>query len=111
MTDISGKTVLVVGAGRGLGRGIAGSFAEAGADVIAVARTEAALAQLAATHSTVITQVADAADPAVAWSLIDQHSPDALILVAGANPVMRPLQHHTWDTFSVNWHTDVKIAF
>ena len=28
-----------------------------------------------------------------------------------ANPVMRPLQHQTWGTFSVNWHTDVKIAF
>jgi NAD(P)-dependent dehydrogenase (short-subunit alcohol dehydrogenase family) len=25
--------------------------------------------------------------------------------------VMRPLQHQTWETFSVNWHTDVKIAF
>jgi NAD(P)-dependent dehydrogenase (short-subunit alcohol dehydrogenase family) len=24
---------------------------------------------------------------------------------------MRPLQHQTWETFSVNWHTDVKIAF
>ena len=34
-----------------------------------------------------------------------------MILVAGANPVMRPLQHQTWETFSVNWHADVKIAF
>ena len=25
--------------------------------------------------------------------------------------MMRPLQHQTWETFSVNWHTDVKIAF
>jgi NAD(P)-dependent dehydrogenase (short-subunit alcohol dehydrogenase family) len=24
---------------------------------------------------------------------------------------MRPLQHQTWETFSVNWQTDVKIAF
>ena len=24
---------------------------------------------------------------------------------------MRPLQHQTWETFSVNWHTDVRIAF
>jgi NAD(P)-dependent dehydrogenase (short-subunit alcohol dehydrogenase family) len=24
---------------------------------------------------------------------------------------MRPLQHQTWETFSANWHTDVKIAF
>jgi NAD(P)-dependent dehydrogenase (short-subunit alcohol dehydrogenase family) len=24
---------------------------------------------------------------------------------------MRPLHHQTWETFSGNWHTDVKIAF
>ncbi len=24
---------------------------------------------------------------------------------------MKPLHHQTWETFSVNWHTDVKIAF
>jgi NAD(P)-dependent dehydrogenase (short-subunit alcohol dehydrogenase family) len=24
---------------------------------------------------------------------------------------MGPLQYQTWETFSVNWHTDVKIAF
>ena len=49
--------------------------------------------------------------PTVASSLLDQYEPQVLILVAGANPVMRPLQHQTWETFSVNWHTDVKIAF
>ena len=31
--------------------------------------------------------------------------------MAGASPLLRPLQHHTWETFSVNWHTDVRIAF
>ena len=39
------------------------------------------------------------------------HDPQALILVAGATPLPRPLQHHTWETFSVNWHGDVRIAF
>ena len=24
---------------------------------------------------------------------------------------IRPLQHQTWEAFSVNWHTDVRIAF
>jgi NAD(P)-dependent dehydrogenase (short-subunit alcohol dehydrogenase family) len=47
----------------------------------------------------------------VAWNLLDQYDPEVLILVAGANPVMRPLQHQKWETFSVNWHTDVTIAF
>ena len=33
------------------------------------------------------------------------------VLVAGAVPVGLPLHEHTWETFSVHWHADVKIAF
>jgi NAD(P)-dependent dehydrogenase (short-subunit alcohol dehydrogenase family) len=47
----------------------------------------------------------------VAASLVDRHQPEALIVVAGATPHMRPLQQQTWETFSVNWQTDVRIAF
>jgi hypothetical protein len=43
MSDLSEKTTVVVGASRGLGRGIAGAFAQAGAAVVAVARTAPAL--------------------------------------------------------------------
>jgi NAD(P)-dependent dehydrogenase (short-subunit alcohol dehydrogenase family) len=110
MNDLSGRTTVVVGASRGLGRGIARAFAEAGAPVVAVARNGPALAELA-TSANIRTEVADAADATVAWSVLDTYEPDVLILVAGANPVMRPLQYQTWETFSVNWHTDVKIAF
>jgi len=110
-SDFSGRTTVVVGASRGLGRGIASEFAEAGAPVVAVARTGSALTELASTNSHIRTEVGDAADEGVAWNLLDQYDPEVLILVAGANPVMRPLQHQTWETFSVNWHTDVKIAF
>ena len=46
-TTLSDKTTIVVGASRGLGRGIATAFAQAGAPVIAVARNAAALAELA----------------------------------------------------------------
>jgi NAD(P)-dependent dehydrogenase (short-subunit alcohol dehydrogenase family) len=111
MTDLSGKTAVIVGASRGLGRGIARAFAAADASVVAVARSGPALAELAATHANIHTEVADAADPTAVWSLLNRHAPNILVLVAGANPVMRPLQHHTWETFSVNWHTDVKITF
>ena len=55
--------------------------------------------------------IAHAADATVAWSLLDRYDPEVLILVAGANPAMRPLQQQTWETFSVNWNADVKIAF
>src|SRR5260370_19331525 len=110
-SDWAGRTTVVVGASRGLGRGIESALAEAGAPVVAVARTGAALAELANTNSHIRTEVGDAADEGVAWNLLDEYDPEVLILVAGANPVMRPLQHQTWETFSINWHTDVKIAF
>lgn len=111
MSDLSEHTALVVGAGRGLGRGIALALDEAGARVIAVARSETDLVSLTTAGRTIDIQAADATDPAVAWNLIDQHRPRILVLVAGASPVMRPLQHQTWDSFSVNWEADVKMAF
>jgi hypothetical protein len=40
----------------------------------------------------------------VTWSLLDQYEPEVLILVAGADPMMRPLQCQMWETFSVIWH-------
>ena len=111
MSDLSGRTTVVVGASRGLGRGITRAFAAAGAPVVAVARTGPALAELATTSASIRTEVADAADASVAWSLLDRYEPEVLILVAGANPVMRPLQHQTWETFSANWQTDVRMTF
>jgi NAD(P)-dependent dehydrogenase (short-subunit alcohol dehydrogenase family) len=111
MSDLSGRTTIVVGASRGLGRGIATAFAAAGAPVVAVARTAATFAEVANSAGTIRPEIADAGDAAVAGSLLDRYEPAAVILVAGASPVMRPLQHQTWETFSVNWQTDVRIAF
>ncbi|OBG18818.1 SDR family oxidoreductase [Mycobacterium sp. 852002-51057_SCH5723018] len=109
MNDLSGKTALVVGASRGLGRGIATAAAEAGASVIAVARSATTFPEPAS--GSIQAVVADAADASVPGSLLDRYDPQLLILVAGASPLVRPLQHHTWETFSANWHTDVRIAF
>src|SRR5256886_222377 len=109
--DPASRTALVVGASRGLGRGIATAFAAAGAPVIGVARTASGFEGLAASAGTITTRVADASDPSVAGSLLDEYDPDVLVLVAGASPLMRPLQHQTWETFSVNWHTDVRMTF
>lgn len=109
--DLPGATTIVVGASRGLGRGIATAFATAGAPVIAVARTATALTELAATAGTIQPHIADAGDPTVPARLIDRYEPATIVLVAGATPHMRPLQQQTWETFSVNWHTDVRITF
>ena len=109
-SELSDRTTMVVGASRGLGRGIATAFAQAGAPVIAVART-AAPAVDPAVRRRIQHEVADAADARVAASLLDRYEPEVIVLVAGASPLIRPLQHQTWEAFSVNWHTDVRIAF
>ena len=111
MGEQTDRTTIVVGASRGLGRGIATAFAEAGASVVAVSRTEGGFAGSAGGAGTIRSETADAGDASVAGSLLDRYEPETLVLVAGASPLMRPLQHQTWETFSANWHTDVRIAF
>src|SRR5689334_16395396 len=94
-TDLSERTSIVVGASRGLGRGVAVAFARAGAPVIAVARSSEALTDLAAETPGVRAEVVDAGDPTAAGALIDRYHPDNVIIVAGATPLIRPLQQHT----------------
>jgi NAD(P)-dependent dehydrogenase (short-subunit alcohol dehydrogenase family) len=53
----------------------------------------------------------DAADPALAGQLIDAYRPDLLVLNAGATPLLRPIQRHTWETFGRTWDVDVRHAF
>jgi NAD(P)-dependent dehydrogenase (short-subunit alcohol dehydrogenase family) len=109
--DLSDRSTVVVGASRGLGRGIAVGLAEAGGPVVAVARSAAALEELASGSGMIRAEVADAADPAVVTALLDRYEPDNVIVVAGATPHLSALQDQTWDTFSANWQTDVRIAF
>jgi NAD(P)-dependent dehydrogenase (short-subunit alcohol dehydrogenase family) len=111
MSHLSEKTTIVVGASRGLGYGIATAFATAGASVVAVSRTAAAFPGQASGCATIQLEIADARDATFAASLLDRYDPEVIILVAGATPYMRPLQHQTWETFSVNWETDVRITF
>ena len=111
MNNLSGKTALVVGASRGLGRGVAIAASQAGASVIAVSRSATTFPEPASGAGNVQAVVADAADSSVPGSLLDRYDPQVLVLVAGATPLLRPLQHQTWETFSANWNTDVRIAF
>src|ERR1035438_8653760 len=111
MSNLSGKTTIVVGAGRGIGRGITTAFADAGARVIAVSRTAATFPQPANSAGSIQSEVADAAEAAAPARLLDRYEPEIVILVAGASPHMRPLQQQTWETFSLNWESDVRISF
>jgi NAD(P)-dependent dehydrogenase (short-subunit alcohol dehydrogenase family) len=119
--ELSEKTAIVVGASRGLGRGIATALADAGATVIAVARTAVVPAEPGngADDRTgnrdrggaLQAEIADGADAALPARLLGRYDPHVLILVAGARPVIAPLQDQSWETFSVNWHVDVQLAF
>jgi NAD(P)-dependent dehydrogenase (short-subunit alcohol dehydrogenase family) len=77
-----------------------------------VARTKAGLDELSGDgRGPIEPEVADATDPTVSATLLALHDPRVLVLVAGASPTIRPLQDQTWETFSVNWYVDVRIAF
>jgi 3-oxoacyl-[acyl-carrier protein] reductase len=76
-----------------------------------VSRTPAEFPELTNRAGSIQPEIADARDATVAGRLLDRDEPEAIVLVAGATPHMRPLQQQTWETFSVNWETDVRIAF
>ena len=100
-SEITVRPALVTGASRGFGRAIATALAAAGSQVVGVARDQAALGGLHAELGGSFTPVAaDAADPVVAGQLIDAYRPGLLVLNAGAAPLPRPIQRHTWETFS-----------
>jgi NAD(P)-dependent dehydrogenase (short-subunit alcohol dehydrogenase family) len=111
-SEPAGTSALVTGATRGFGRAIAVAFHHAGAKVVAVARNAERLGALRdELDGSLATVAADAADPVVAGSLIEQYRPKTLVLNAGAPPLMRPLHQHTWQTFSRTWEVDVQQAF
>jgi NAD(P)-dependent dehydrogenase (short-subunit alcohol dehydrogenase family) len=110
--SMSGTTALVTGASRGFGRAVATSLTAAGAAVVGVARDDERLREMRVELGDMFTPVtADATDPTVAGLLLDAHRPSILVLNAGAAPLTRPIHHHTWETFSRTWETDVRHVF
>ncbi|WP_436536232.1 SDR family oxidoreductase [Actinoplanes sp. HUAS TT8] len=107
MSELAGSSVVVVGGSRGLGLATALAARDAGATVTAVARDAAPLAGIDGLNS----MPGEATDESFAAKVLADVRPDLLVITAGAVPPMRPLTGHTWETFSVNWHADVRIAF
>lgn len=111
--SLDGRVALITGAGRGLGLGIAGALAQAGAAVLLVARTadevQAAAAAIAATGATAAAHVADVTDEAAIPGVIAAAEAlgDLRVLVnsAGTNRVGPARDYATadWDAlFAVN---------
>ncbi|MBU2665968.1 SDR family oxidoreductase [Actinoplanes bogorensis] len=92
------RAMTVVGGSRGLGAGIARAGRDAGLRVTVVARESG-------------DERGDATDETFAEKVLATHRPDVLVIAAGAVPEMRPLTEQTWESFSVNWNADVRIAF
>ena len=85
MSDFKGKTIIITGAGKGIGRACVELFSQRGAHIIAMSRSQADLDELAAAFDATVISV-DLADNAAARAAMKKAGPaDALINCAGTN--------------------------
>jgi NAD(P)-dependent dehydrogenase (short-subunit alcohol dehydrogenase family) len=112
IADLTGTTAVVTGASRGFGRATVIALADSGAHVVGVARSQAGLEGLHEQLGEAFTPVvADVADPSLPAQVLARYRPRTLVLNAGATPAVGPLSQQTWESFSSNWHTDVRHVF
>src|SRR6516164_1236344 len=111
MLPLTGNNMVVIGGSRGVGRRIVEAAIRNGARVLAVARQQGPLRQLAQEVSGTEVLSLDATDEDAPSKVFDILRPDILVLCAGAFPPAAPLHEQSWQEFAVNWETDVKIAF
>jgi NAD(P)-dependent dehydrogenase (short-subunit alcohol dehydrogenase family) len=111
MLPLTGNNMVVIGGSRGVGRRIVEAAIRNRARVLAVAREELPLRQLAQEVAGTEVLSLDATDEGAPSKVFDVLQPDILVLCAGAFPPAAPLHEQSWREFAVNWETDVKIAF
>jgi len=111
MTSLNGKSMVVIGGSGGVGRRIVEAGLRNGARVLAVARREGSLRRLAEEAAGVEVLALDAAEESSPAKVFDKSTPDLLVISGGAFPTAAPLHEQSWRDFSVNWESDVKIAF
>ena len=121
--DLTGRTALVTGASRGIGRALALGLAEAGADVALSARDEGLLAEVAAEVAALgrraLVLPADVTDPAACVRLVGDAveglgAVDVLVNNAGGSSYMGPfteLRFSGWEkTMRLNVDSIVHIS-
>ena len=117
--NLEGKTVLIVGASRGIGRASAELFAKAGANVVASARNENELMEVEFALNNiggeVLTVAADASIEADVKNLVDASikqfgTIDYLVHAAGAG-VLKPFAELTAEDLDALFTANVKTAF
>jgi len=111
MPSLKDKNVIIIGGSRGVGRRIVEAAIGNGAHVLAVARQEAPLRELAGQVSGVDVLALDATQEDAPARVFAVLRPDILVLCAGAVPPAAPLHQQSWQQFAVNWEADVKMAF
>jgi NAD(P)-dependent dehydrogenase (short-subunit alcohol dehydrogenase family) len=87
------QRALVIGAGSGVGQATAAALTAGGATVVAAGRER------------------DATDPRQVAALLAEVDPDLVVVAAGTRPRMASIEEQTWESFSMPWNVDVKIAF
>ncbi len=109
MESIAGKTAIVTGASRGLGRAIAQQLASSGGRIVGLARNEVQLQTLASETDGAIRPVSgDITDAGLAAQLVAEWSPDLVVLCAGVNGPNKTIDQMSWEEFSTTWNTDVR---
>ncbi|MEP6988380.1 MAG: SDR family oxidoreductase [Chloroflexota bacterium] len=111
MNALNNKTALVTGGSKGLGRGIVQALAFEGVNVWAMARNAENLDQLKHDVKGVQTLAADVTNPQTASQSLRDIRPDILVLNAGAELIVKPIQEQSWEDFNCAWETDMKATF
>jgi NAD(P)-dependent dehydrogenase (short-subunit alcohol dehydrogenase family) len=105
-----GKNVVVIGGSKGVGRAIVAAAHAEGAQVLAVARKAEPLEELVAAFPGVQMLGLDATDESAPAKVFETLLPDVLVVCAGAIPHAAPLGEQSWEQFSRNWNSDVKMS-
>ena len=112
MKSLNGIQAVVTGGASGIGRATVEALAAQGARVRVVSRSADKLEKLKREVKGAIEIVqGDITDSAVVVRSLGEIPPDLLVLSAGHLPPQGPVTEHTWESFSVNWNSDVKSTF